>query len=142
MLVAPTPTPAPTPASSTFITCCTTLPNATLNPLDKDLAPAYNASKWFKIIYPQPCWVPNPNCNNKDDFTRDIANWLQRQLKPIGGSLIFLAVLLFLTIVGSCFISKTGRKQMLQRIQELADVSAFKGGAKAGKSAAPYANMP
>ena len=126
-------------ACSTFVTCCTTNITGVKNePVDSP----DNAGPWYQIINPAPCWVPNPNCSNKKSFTTDIANWLQRQLKPIGGSLIFLAVLLFLTIIGSCFISKTGRKQMLQRIQELTDVSAFKGGAKAGKSAAPYANMP
>ena len=90
------------------------------------------------------CWVPNPNCNDVTAFRTDIANWLQRSLQPLGGALIALAVLLFLTIVGSCFVSKIGKKQMLERIQELAhipnvSIPGLRPGA--AKAAAPYANM-
>ncbi len=110
-----------------FAVCCT---------------PVNNSSPQAYVQAQPPCWVPNPNCGSPEAFRTDIANWLQRELEPIGGALIFLAVLLFLTIVGSCVVSKSGRKRMLERIQELADVSNLKGGHGGKKAAAaPYANF-
>ncbi len=87
------------------------------------------------------CWVPNPSCGTARAFRADITNWLQRSFQPVGGALIALAVLLFLTIIGSCFVSKIGKKQMLDRIQSLAHLPSLSGGSGGSKAAAPYANM-
>ncbi len=84
------------------------------------------------------CWVPNPSCGTLAAFRTDIVNWLRRSLQPLAAVLIVLAVMLFLTIIGSCFVSKIGKRQMLDRIQSLAKLPGTRGSAQA---AAPYANM-
>lgn len=106
--------------NSTYYTCC--------DPVTKARLPD--------------CWVPAPDCVSVETFRGDIVIWIQRQLAPMGGTLIFLAVLLFLTIIGSCFVTKIGKRQMMQRIQDLASPltrAAGLGGSK--KPSAPYANM-
>jgi hypothetical protein len=61
------------------------------------------------------CWVPNPSCGSVGSFRSDIVSWLQVKLRPIGGTLIFLAVIMFLTICGACFIMRAGRKSWAAR---------------------------
>ena len=74
-------------------------------------------------------WLPRP-CST-----------LQRSFQPVGGALIALSVLMFLTLIGSCFVSNIGRKQMLARITELAKIPGGVGQRGSSKAAAPYANM-